>query len=122
MKGIKHKYDIINKYKMLINNIVYDFSSEERCIIKDPDLGTVKDGCKRFYSDECKRMLAELVTKYYSAENLDKIIEYKSILKTRLENEYNYENERTTEKIAKNWAVQSVIRELERIQKLCDYK
>ena len=66
-------------------------------------------------------MLAELATKYYSTENMDKLTEYKSLLKLRLENEYNYENEKTTERIAKNWAVHSVIRDLEYIERyLCE--
>ena len=63
-------------------------------------------------------MLAELVTEYYSAKNTNKITEYRLILKSRLENEYNYENgNRTTETIAKNWAVQSIIRKLEYAEK-----
>ena len=113
----KDRCNIINGYKRLFDQIITDFSSEERIIIKHPNIGTVRDGGKRFYADECKRMLAELATKYYSTENMDKLTEYKSVLKLRLENEYNYENEKTTERIAKNWAVHSVMRDLESIER-----
>ena len=117
----KGRCNIIDGYKKLFNQIIADFSSEERIIIEHPDIGTVRDGGKRFYADECKRMLAELATKYYSTENMNKLTEYKSVLKLRLENEYNYENEKTTERIAKNWAVHSVIRDLEFIERyLCE--
>lgn len=114
----KNSLNIIAEYSNLINNIVSEFSCDERTIIERPNIGTVLDGCKRFHADECKKMLAELVTEYYSAKNTNKITEYKLILKSRLENEYNYENgNRTTETIAKNWAVQSVIRKLECAEK-----
>ena len=114
----KNSLNIITEYSNLISNIVSEFSCEERAIIERPNIGTVLDGCKRFYADECKKMLAELVTEYYSVENTNKITEYKLILKSRLENEYNYENgNRTTEIIAKNWAVQSIIRKLEYAEK-----
>ena len=117
----KGRCNIIDGYKRLFDQIIADFSSEERIIIEHPDIGTVRDGGKRFYADECKRMLAELVTKYYSTENIDKLAEYKSLLNLRLENEYNCENEKTTERIAKNWAVHSVIRDLEYIERyLCE--
>ena len=114
----KSNFNIIDEYRDLFGNIIAEFSCEERTIIERPNIGTVLDGCKRFYADECKKMLAELVTEYYSVENTNKITEYKLILKSRLENEYNYESgNRTTEIIAKNWAVQSIIRKLEYAEK-----
>ena len=49
----KYRCNIINGYKRLFDQIIADFSSEERIIIEHPDIGTVRDGGKRFYADEC---------------------------------------------------------------------
>lgn len=120
----KMKFTIIEGYNIVINNIMAEISSEEKSIIEHPDIGTVLDGGKRFFADECKKMLAEIVTDYYSANNLDKIKEYQSVLRSRLDNEYNYEDtplsERTTEQISKNWATHSVIRKLDYMEKMCN--
>ena len=97
----KGRCNIIDGYKRLFDKIIADFSSEERIIIEHPGIGTVRDGGKRFYADECKRMLSELATKYYSTESVDKLTEYKSVLKLRLENEYNYENEKQPKRFLK---------------------
>lgn len=120
----KIKFAIIEGYSITINNIMAEISSEEKSIIKHPDIGTVLDGGKRFFADECKRMLAEIVTDYYSADNLDKIKEYRLVLRSRLDDEYNYENipmsNRTTEQISKNWATHSVMRRLDYMIKMCN--
>lgn len=105
---------IVEEYSKLLMDIVSEFSSQERSIIESPNIGTVKDGCKKFYADECKRMLVELLNEYYSTEDTRKLLEYKQVLKSRLEGEYNYtKGIRSTEKIAKNWAVHSIIDKLE---------
>ena len=120
----KMKLTIIEEYNIVINNIMAEISSEEKSIIRHPDIGTVLDGSKRFFADECKKMLAEIVTDYYSVDTLDKIKEYQSVLRSRLDNEYNYEDtplsERTTEQISKNWATHSVIRKLDYMEKMCN--
>lgn len=118
------KFAIIEGYSITINNIMAEISSEEKSIIEHPDIGTVLDGGKRFFADECKRMLAEIVTDYYSADNLDKIKEYQLVLRSRLDGEYNYENtpmsDRTTKQISKNWATHSVMRKLDYMVKMCN--
>lgn len=105
----KIKIEIISEYMYLINNIMAELTCNEETIIKYADLGTVKDGCKKIYSDECKKIISEILSNYYSVDNTDSIIKYKNILVSRLENEYNYKVDKTTEKIAKSWATQMVI-------------
>lgn len=120
----KMKFIIIEGYNALINNIMAEISSEERIIIERPNIGTVRDGGKRFFADECKRMLVEIISDYYSTDNLDKVKKYQLVLRSRLDNEYNLENipmsDRTTEQISKNWATHSVIRKLNYMEKMCN--
>lgn len=108
--------NIIEAYEMLRFLIEFEFLNEEKCIIRHPELGTVKSGGKKYYADECRRMLAELSTKYYSTESLDKILEYKGVLKSRLLNDYSYATGKTDEKVSKKWAVQSVLSDIEIIE------
>lgn len=105
----KIKIEIISEYMYLINNIMAELTCNEETIIKYTDLGTVRDGCKKIYSDECKKIISEILSNYYSVDDTNALIEYKTILISRLENEYNYKIDKTTEKIAKSWATQMVI-------------
>lgn len=108
---------LVKEYEKLVQGILREFVSEETSNIENPELGTVKDGCKKFYANECRKMLVELLSDYYSVENASKIIEYKKVLKNRVMDDYNYEKHgHTTELIAKNWAVMHVLTMLERAE------
>lgn len=109
---IKYRIKIIETYRHLIDSVMANMSSEERAIIERPNIGTVRDGGKGFYANECRKLLSTLLDKYYSTDNLDKWNEFRELLKTRLENELNYEYEEkhTTEIISRNWATNGFIK------------
>lgn len=111
---IKYRIKIIETYRHLIDFVMADMSSEERAIIKCPNIGTVRDGGKGFYANECRKLLSTLLDKYYSTDNLDKWNEYKLLLQERLKTELNYdiEGQYTTEIIMRNWSVKSFLKHM----------
>lgn len=107
----KFRIAIVRAYSNLISNIMSDMSNNERIIIESPDIGTVKNGSKAYHAEECRQLLSLLLTQYYSTKNLSKWNEFKDLLQHRLDTDLNYElNGRTTERIAKNWATNAVLK------------
>lgn len=108
----KYKIKIIEAYRHLLDSVMANMSSEERTIIESPNLGTVRDGGKTFFADECRKLISVLLSEYYSTDSLNKWNEYKLLLQKRLETELNYEIEEnhTTEIIARNWAVNGFLK------------
>ena len=56
--------------KLYLDGITWGLSSTENYIINFPDNESVKDGSKRIYADEVRRLLVELLTDYYPLEGI----------------------------------------------------
>lgn len=122
MKNKKYRKSIINAYRNLVSNTMADMSSIERTIIESPNIGTVRDGSKAIYANECRQLIALLLNEYYFIENLDKWNEFKELLKYRIENELNYDKKGvTTERVSKNWATNAVLKNMNHAEsELCE--
>ncbi len=120
MEVNKFRFKIIGAYNNLIEKITTEMAHEEHIIIEKPDMGTVRDGGKGYFCEELRKLLAKLVTEYYSTENLDKWNEFKWMLQGRLQDELDHEKPgcNTTEIIAKGWAVNSVLKSIDYIEKM----
>lgn len=102
----KKRIAIVSMYNNFVKWVMFHMSDTEETIIELPDLGTVVDGGKAYYSAELRYLISMLLTEYYSTENLNKWDEFKLLLTSKLENEldYNRDGYRTTSIISKNWA------------------
>lgn len=56
--------------KLYLDGITWGLSSTENYILDHPDAESVKDGSKRIYADEIRRLLVELLTDYYPLEGI----------------------------------------------------
>lgn len=113
MENKKYRKSIIDAYSNLVSNTMADMSSVEEIIIESPNIRTVQDGSKAIYANECRRLIALLLNKYYFTENLNKWNEFKELLKLRIENELNYDEKGVTiERVYKNWATNAVLKNM----------
>lgn len=120
METNEFRFKIIGAYNNLIDRITAEMACEEQTIIENPDMGTVRDGGKGYFCEELRKLLAKLVTEYYSTENLNKWKEFKWMLQDRLSDELDYKKpgRNTTEIIAKGWAVNSVLKSIDHIERI----
>lgn len=120
METNEFRFKIISAYSNLINRISCEIASEEQIIIESPTLGTVRDGGKGYCCEELRKLLAKLVAEYYSTENLDRWNEFKWMLQGRLQDELDHKKPgcNTTEIIAKGWAVNSILKSIDYIEKM----
>lgn len=61
---------VIGFMKECLDGITWGLSSTENYILDHPDAESVKDGSKRIYADEVRRLLVELLTDYYPLEGI----------------------------------------------------
>lgn len=120
METNEFRFKIIGAYNNLIDRTTAEMACEEHVIIERPNLGTVRDGGKGYYCKELRNLLATLLTRYYSTENLDAWKEFKWMLQGRLSDELDTKKpgRNTTEIIAKGWAVNSVLKSIDYIEKI----
>lgn len=61
---------VLKYMKLYTDGITWGLSSTENYILDHPDAESVKDGSKRIYADEIRRLLVELLTDYYPLEGI----------------------------------------------------
>ena len=102
---------VIGFMKQCLDGITWGLSSTEQYITVNPDAESVKDGSKRLYADEVRRLLVELLTDYYPLEGISKLKEYREVLHARVE---EYRKDDSLESTQKRYATQFVSGEIKR--------
>jgi hypothetical protein len=112
--------DLISElYINFVRCIMYEIFINEKTIIECPHIGTVKDGGKRYYTNQLKSLLNDFLKDYYVMNNLSKWNGYNRLLKDKISTELNYESDedkRTTEIISKNLATNSFVKTMDRMK------